>query len=140
MTRQRYTGNETKYQTYREKQRDEDDLIRAGAGGQEVHNGHFIVKKESRRAGSAGTGARAQIMYEVRENGEMTGPKTRGRGRGRGDEGEKKRSGREQVDATARVENEVETRATRRRGSPREGGRALRQGGAPTLTSILTWP
>src|SRR2546421_12880110 len=111
-------GYETKYQTYRGKRRNEDYLIRAGAGGQEVHNGHFIIKKGSRRyrfrrhrraySVRAACGAPGN---EVKENEEMTGTRARTRARGRGREEKKKRGGREQVDATARVENKRDTAA-----------------------------
>jgi hypothetical protein len=141
----RRAGHETKYQTYREKRRNEDYLIRAEAGGQEVHNGYFIIEKGSkpcgfrrhRRAYSVRV-ARGAPGNEVRENEEMTGTRTKARARRRGDEGEKKRERARESRSTRRRGSE--TKATRRRGSPREGGRALRQAWAPTLTSILTWP
>src|SRR5436190_4345884 len=97
-----------------------------GLGG--LHNGHFIIKKGSKRGGFrrhrraySVRVARGVPGNEVRENEEMTGTRTRARARGREDEEEKKRSGRG-------------SRSTRRRGSRRErhGGEGRRgRAGAP---------
>ena len=106
-----------------------------GSGG--LHNGHFIIKKGSKRGGFhrhrraySVRVARGVPGNEVRENEEMTGTRTRARARGRDDEGEKKRSGRGSRSTRRRGSRRERTR---RRGSPREGGRALRQGGRPHI-------
>src|SRR5437016_11087832 len=97
-------GHETKYQTYRGKRRNEDYLIRAGAGGREVHNGHFTIKKGSRRCGFRrhrraysvrASGVRA-TGDEVKENEEMTGTKGE-------DEGERTRERRKEEKGRARA-------------------------------------